>query len=127
MDSLDIDKRFKRISIQEQIILFLNLKDSSKEEKIAAIYRLTHYQSMLQQESQSINLLVRYDKSYEDARVIEHLVNHFKSSYFYKQTAFYGDISELLLAGIFRINRYLESNIQVFKRKKDAIIHILQK
>ncbi len=127
MSTIDIDKRFQKIKMLEQTLLFLNLKDSSEEEKISAIYRLTHHRIQMQQEVNEINLIIKYDQLSESERVLEHFVNYSKSSYRFKNVAFYGDMSELLVAGITRINRNLNAKIRCFKTKKDAIKYILIK
>jgi hypothetical protein len=123
----DIDKRFKKLEIQELTILLLDLKDSSEEEKISAIYRIIHHSSQMLQKINEINLIIKYDQSFENEKVLRHFVNYSTNSYRYKNVVFYGDISELLVAGISQINRKLNTKIRCFKTKKDAIKYILIK
>jgi hypothetical protein len=123
----NIDQRFQKTKIEEQNFLFINLIDSSEEEKISTIYRLTHHSKLINQNTNRVNLVIRYDQSFENERVLEHFVSYSTNSYLFKNVVFYGDISELLIAGTSRINRNLNTKIKCFKTKRDAIKYILKK
>ncbi len=121
---ININKRFKWMQLEGIHFLHLNLFGSTEEERIAAIYQLTHYGNEFPDKVNKASLIIKCDRYYDDNRILKHLIIYLEEQSRFHRIVFYGNRNEFLIAKHKMMSLSLKKKVALLSTKKEAFKYV---
>lgn len=120
----DIDKRFEWRVIDGFTILFADTVCSTEEEKIAMVYRLSHYGTHFPEKVKKAYLLIKADGQNSGIRPFRHIIQYAKKHNYFEKSVCYGQLNPIWIAAIKVVSQFLKNDVRLFKTEEEAMQYI---